>query len=424
MAIAVIDLALSIGKIVTCPGGIISFVENVEKTSNSIKESLIAVNSVKEIMGKINEANEINIIENVNDNIKKIKQINEDLKGNLSNVEDLTDIVEKRKGKIESLDVNALAKMLETKDRKGIYLRMVEWKSIKKDMRNLLNYPIEQQINGADEYLNSLDDLFNYIDTYIEAKIEEMDSFKEYSRIKLQVEIFKEKEIRLKDMIDVYKEKQDNCDEIKFLLFERLISTKCWMSTYIENYRSAYYYSSLSESKIKPSVMKTISQHMDDRKDIKMDMETTLNKFKGPPQPSEHSIHLTEEKYIKKFKHDRFVSFEIPLNHKEFLKCERVRLNKIEVFLEGVGSKGDRIFLHINNTGVFADKYEGKVYLFRSEPMRPKVFVYEVPNNIKTKALFASKDYFVPTPFSQWTIKFDDDCQINLSELKSINIEL
>ncbi|CAG8794400.1 19879_t:CDS:2, partial [Gigaspora rosea] len=236
---------------------------------------------------------------------------------------------------------------LETEDRKGIYLRMVEWKSIKKDMRKLLNYPIELKIKGADEYLNSLDGLFNYIDAYIEAKIEEMESFKEHSRIKLQIEMFKKKETRLKKMIAVCEEKQNNYDEIEFLLFERLINTR---------------------------FRKTIHEQIEDRNNIKREMETTLTRFK-----------------------DNFITFEITLDHKEFSKSERVRLNQIKVFLKGVGSDGDIIFLHISNTGMFADKYEGDKYSFRSELMRPKAFRYEVPNNIKTKALFASEDYIVPT---------------------------
>ncbi|CAG8739478.1 16891_t:CDS:2, partial [Racocetra fulgida] len=410
MVLSVINLALCFCQLFIVSIDIINLIENINKTFNSVKEAVVAV---KVIIEKINVTAGIKIINNVIDNIKKIQQIIGDLTNNLAKLENFSDYVEKRKGNIESLDIDTLAKTLETEGRIGIYLRMAEWKSIKKDMRKLLNYPIEQQINGASEYLNSLNDLFNYIDAYIEAKIEEMESFKEYSRIKLQVEMFKKKEIRLKDMIDVYKERQDNCDEIELLLFERLIGIKCWMSTYIENYRSAYYYWSLSESKIKPSVMKTIHQHMDDRKDIKMDMETTLTKFKGEPQHSRPSIHLTEEEYIKKFRHDRFITLEITLDHKEFLRRERVRLNKIEVFLEGVGSEG-----------VFADKYEGKTYSFRSEPIRPKVFEYKVPNSIKTEALFTSKNYFIPTPFSQWKIKLDDSCKVDLSELKSINIEL
>ncbi|RIB27955.1 hypothetical protein C2G38_2159281 [Gigaspora rosea] len=273
MAIAVIDLTLSIGKIIAYPGGIISFVENIKKNSNSIKDALVAVNSVKGIVEKIDDVTEIKLIKNVNDNIEKIKQINKDLTSNLSNVEDLNDDVEKKKGKIESLDINTLAKILETEDRKGIYLRMVEWKSIKKDMRKLLNYPIELKIKGADEYLNSLDGLFNYIDAYIEAKIEEMESFKEHSRIKLQIEMFKKKETRLKKMIAVCEEKQNNYDEIEFLLFERLINTR---------------------------FRKTIHEQIEDRNNIKREMETTLTRFKGEPQPSEHSIPLTEERLIKK----------------------------------------------------------------------------------------------------------------------------
>ncbi|CAG8761434.1 20180_t:CDS:1, partial [Racocetra fulgida] len=136
-----------------------------------------------------------------------------------------------------------------------------------------------------------------------------------------------------------------------------------------------------------------------------------------------HSIRLTEENYIKKFKSDRFITFEIPLDHSEFLRYERVRIINFGVFLESIGSENDEISLSISNNNMFNDRYKWKIYHFRSIYGAAQEFRYKVPNKIVTDVSFKSDIYFVPTPFSQWTIKLED-CKIGESRLDSSKIDL
>ncbi|CAG8810900.1 3281_t:CDS:2, partial [Racocetra fulgida] len=108
---------------------------------------------------------------------------------------------------------------------------------------------------------------------------EEAKSFKEYSRIKLQVEMFKKKEQRLKERIKDYESKEDYYNECTFSLIECFINIKCWMLTYLENYRCAYKYWSLSESEVELSVKKTTERHMKDNNKIYQELENTYYKF-------------------------------------------------------------------------------------------------------------------------------------------------
>lgn len=308
-----------------------------------------------------------------------------------------------------------------------------EWKSTEYVMMKLLDYPIEEGIEGASGYKDSLKNLFNYINVYIEANNEEVKSYKEYSRIKLQVEMFKKKEKRLNKKIDDYKLKKDQCDEYAFSLLECFINIKCWMLTYLENYRCAYKYWSLSESEVKLSVKKTTAKHIEDNIKIRHELESKYHEFGGPPQISEHTIRL-HANYIKKFKSDKFITYEIPLDHPEFRRFERVRLVNFGVFLNGVGSKDDEISLYISNTNMFGDIYKGKNYHFRLESVKGQGFRYRVSDKkILQNVSFKSNIYVVPTPFSQWAIKLDeckidesmvDPLAINLSELISIEIKL
>ncbi|CAG8667175.1 2217_t:CDS:2 [Cetraspora pellucida] len=425
MVAAIFDLAVGVGKIVVQPGGIVGFIETIEKTSSSINDALNAADAVKGVIDIIDMKNNeyVKQLKDVNNNIQKIEDIKNELKSHFIKADNLTSEVEKEQESIQTLNISKLAAMLETEDRKGIHLK-AKWNSIKNDMRQLLKYPVDKGISGANDYLNSLENLFIYIDVYIEAKIEETESFKEYSRIKLQVDAFEQKEQRLKELIKNYEAREDYYNEIALMLFERLINTKFWMSTYMENYLYATYYWSLSKSNVKLSVIKNIEQHKKDYHTIYDELESTYIKFRGSAHPSKHIIHLDGE-YIKKFKNDRFVTFEISLNHEKLLTTQHVRLHEIKVFLNKAGNDDNEIFLYISNTGEFADKFENDVYYFKSEPTRNKVFRYNVSGEILTHALFDDSDvYFVPTPFSRWTLRLKKNCKPDLSELESIKIEL
>ncbi|CAG8618023.1 31986_t:CDS:2 [Gigaspora margarita] len=422
MLIAVFSLAVRVGTIVIRPDGIVDIIKTIEKTSFSIQDALNAADKVKEFVEKNKD---------IKDKLQKIKQIDEDLKSNYNMADDLNNNMMTEQERIESLDVNELAQVLKTEDRKGTKMK-VEWKSTRNGVMKLLNYPIDQGIKGANEYKDSLEDLFNYINAYIVANNDEAKSYKEYSRIKLQVEMFKRKEERLKKMIEDYELKEDYYVECAFLLFECYINIKCWMLTYLENYRCAYKYWSLSESDVELSVKKTIDKLIKDKKIIYKELESTYYKFGGPPQISAHSICLPVN-YIKKFMNNRFIIYEIPLDHPEFRRCERVRLINFRVFLKGIGSKDDEISFFINNTNTYNDRYGGKSYHFISGYRKGQEFRYKVPSKILTDISFRSDIYFVPTPFSRWTIKLDEckigdsklvPSEVDLSELKSIEINL
>ncbi|CAG8681823.1 16523_t:CDS:2, partial [Racocetra fulgida] len=342
----------------------INIIETIEKTSISVQDALNAADKVKEFA---------NDNKDINEKIEEIKQ--------------LTKIY---KPIIISLN-------LKEEDHKGIKMK-----------------PIEEGIEGANDYKDSLKNLFNYINAYIKANNEKVKSYKEYSRIKLQVKMFKGKEERLNRRIEDYKLKKDQCDEYAFSLLECFINIKCWMLTYLENYRCAYKYWSLSESEVMLSAKKTTAKHIEDNIKIRQELESKYHEFGGPPQNSEHTIRLPAN-YTKKFKRDKFITYEIPLDYSEFRRFERVRLVNFGVFLNGVGSNNDEISLYISNTSMFSDKYKGKHYHFRLESVKGQGFRYRVSNKkILQNVSFESDIYVVPTPFSQWTIKLDE-CKIDES---------
>ncbi|CAG8519851.1 5358_t:CDS:2 [Dentiscutata erythropus] len=374
LLIAVFTLAVRVGTIVIRPDGIVDIIKTIEKTSISIQGALNTTDELNKIFGTTDKVEKF-VTKNkfIKEKIQKITQINKDLIGNYNIAEDLNNNIITEQKSLEALNVKELAQMLKTEDRKGIKMK-ADWKSTKSGIMKLLNYPIDQKIKGAIEYKYSIENLFNYINAYIAAKN----------------------------------------DEAK------------------KNYKCAYKYWSLSESDVELSVKKTTEKLIQDKNIIYKELESAYFKFGNLPQTSMVSIDVPTN-YTKKFMKNRFITYEIPIDHPKFRRCERVRLINFRVFLEGVGSKDDEISFFISNTDTYYDRYEGKIYHFKSRYRKGQAFKYKVPNEILTDLSFRSDIYFVPTPFSRWRIKLDDckigdsmlePSEIDLSELKSIEIKL
>ncbi|CAG8833508.1 1341_t:CDS:2, partial [Cetraspora pellucida] len=213
---------------------------------------------------------------------------------------------------------------LETVDQKGILLS-TEWELTRRRMIKLLEFPVKQNIKGAEKYLNSLENFFIFIDAYIKAKIEEIESSEEFLQINLQEELSKSKKERLEQIIKNYKSNLDskNDDEIRLQLIENLINTKLWMMIYLENYLGAYEYWSLSKSAIKLSVIKQFRDYQKDMHKICQELIDAL---------------------------EQSVIIEIPLNCELLSDYAHLKLHAFRVYLEGVGSENDIISLHISNT--------------------------------------------------------------------------
>ncbi|CAG8666538.1 2974_t:CDS:2 [Cetraspora pellucida] len=368
---------------------------------------------------------------------KKIEELyklatDADVKENFDKLKDLEN--QEKYGKIENLDINGLAKRLEANDQKGILLS-TEWELTRRQMMKLLEFPIKQNIEGAQKYLDSLEIFFIFIDAYIKAKIEEIESSEEFLRTSLQAKMSKRKKDRVELMIKKHESK--NYDEIKFQLIEHLINIKFWMMIYMDDYLCAYEYWSLSNSEIKPSVIKTFQELEEDMNKIRDELESTYVQFGRSPNLNWSLIKFDEEKYIEEFKNNRSVIIEIPLNYEELLNYSHINLHALRVYLEGVGLENELIRLYISNTGTLVNRDEkNQVHHFSSKPIPPGEFKYRMNSSFNSSLDFKSekhigldnkynndeKIYFVPTPFCQWKISLYTEN--DLSGLKSINIHL
>ncbi|CAG8568289.1 3554_t:CDS:2, partial [Dentiscutata heterogama] len=440
LVIAAVDLSLSVAKIVVQPGGIISFVETIKKVTNSVQEALTSIDIEKiEELYKITTDTDVkenfDKLKDLDNKVNKIQEIDKKLKSDIDNANKLDSNAKEGHGIIENLDINSLAERLEVNDQKGILLS-TEWELTRRRTMKLLEFPIKQNIEGAEKYLNSLENFFIFIDAYIKAKIEEIESSEEFLRTRLQAKLSKGKKERVELMIKKHESK--NYDEIKFQLIEHLINIKFWMMIYMEDYLCAYEYWSLTKSEIKPSVIKTFQKLEEDMNKIRDELESAYVKFGCSPNLNRSLIKFDEEKYIEEFKNNRSVIIEIPLNCKELWSYSHINLHSLRVYLEGVGSENETISLYISNTGTLSNRdKKNQEHHFRSEPIPTNEFKYRVNSSLNSSVEFDNSEkyidhdnkynndekiYFVPTPFCQWKINLHTNN--DLSGLKSINIHL
>ncbi|KAF0449314.1 hypothetical protein F8M41_002503 [Gigaspora margarita] len=239
-------------------------------------------------------------------------------------------------------------------------------------------------------------------------------------------------EERLEQRIQIENKSQDG--EIKLLLFEHLINIKYCMTLFMEKYRSAYKYWTLSESKLKLSVTKEFNETV-----INKMFEDLDDVFNDRPRLKKTTIEF-KDKYIDEFKQNNSVIIDIPLDCNELNNYARLRLRALRIYLKGVGSINESIGLYINHSDTFSDRDKNNnVYYFKSDPKR-EGFEYKVYKdhsaecdlNEKYKIVFDNiyykledKDYsFAPTPFSQWEISLYPNRKHDLTSLESIIIDL
>ncbi|CAG8623774.1 12120_t:CDS:2, partial [Gigaspora rosea] len=432
---AILDLSLSVGKVVIQPGSAHSVIDAIEKVSKSVQDVLENVNleNIRKLVNTTDNEDvkkELGLAKDINDKANKIKEITNDLKSSHAKAIELYKSVEGMSKDTESFNIKNISERLTNEDQKGIMLHY-KWESTKNSIDKLreLIKPFEPNIKGAEKYINSLADFINFVDAHIKAKIEAIERSEELSRIQLQAEMYKRIEKRLEQKIQIFEsENKSQNEEIKLLLFEHLIDIKYCMTLFMEKYRSAYKYWTLSESNLELSVIEEFNETVID--EMLKDLENGLNKT---PQLKMITIEFDEKKYIDEFKQNRFVTIDIPFEHKELNDYIRLRLHTFRVYLKGVGSKNELIRLYISHSGIFDDRGnqdKTKPIHFKSDP-EEKRFEYKVLKDYSAESKISDlyeigvdnqyydlkykNYYFAPTPFSQWKISLYPNSQHDLS---------
>ncbi|CAG8801332.1 9075_t:CDS:2, partial [Gigaspora rosea] len=172
----------------------------------------------QKILNQINESD-------IDDELSKIVNFNNQLKSDLNDVKKISSsIIDDQREMISML----LQKSKLENDKKWEFTRRQIMKLFKLPIRENLktseefkniNMPNEPSFEGAEDYLLSLENFFIFINAYIKAKVEEIESCEELMRTSKHAEMSKKKRDRIDQIIKKYES-----NHYKFQLIEHLIN--------------------------------------------------------------------------------------------------------------------------------------------------------------------------------------------------------
>lgn len=311
---------------------------------------------------------------------------------------------------------------------------------------NMMADPVSKGIEYASKYKEALDILAIYGKSLCKAELAVINTCQKMAAISFQLTYARQKEKELQKLVSELKAGQEMPLKIMQQLCQKYLDCKSLLFSALKSYQSSYFYWSFRESDIKPRIsarINPLTADLHEMTQIAMDTQHAIEEFAPhPPQLLKNGVYeITDPVIIESLRKEGKTVWNIPLDAEELNGLERVRLDTIRVWIEGLEftSKDKTVQIHLENTGNYVDRFKGKQYQFTSRPLQ-RGFEYEVTTKEKDSAhqfdngtfglvkLDGKVDqevayaYFQPTPFSEWTIslKNNNKSTIDLSGIKKI----
>ena len=329
----------------------------------------------------------------------------------------------------------------------------VYWPQFQYEAEKQLEHPIELGIDGAREYLLALDILALYGQSLATKKRDIIPISQEIAQLRVQKIVIELQEERIWDYVQDLEEWERANAEMMQVFYERYLNIKRWLFGTIENYTRAYQFWSLHDSLVTPSMTKSVAELKVDLTKIEQDYEKALDRF-HPKRPTEligQTYEVTSLEDLKSFKETTTVTVPILLADPDFSNYDRVRIEEIRLWLEGVKFHGPnkRVYLKIWNQGEnYDDRFEENDHHFTGEPL-DLPFAYQVteesdppggPSDIDWHfedgsvgyAFVTNKTvnelqhaYFEPPVFTNWTLVFDSDqnSDVDITDVRKITLQ-
>ena len=380
-------------------------VKSVEKVAESGVETAKMAKSLAETMEKLKE-----LIETLEKAIKLAQAI----KAIVDNVKE----AESQMSKIQELDDYYADVDLSAAD---------DWTIYQIQASNAMKDPISLGIRYAQEYDEAMQILAVYGQSLNAAQLASMKADQELSSIFFQLHYAEEKKKNLEEMVNKLEVGKAATLGVMQEFYQKYLDSKSSLYTALKSYQQSFFYWALAESGIDPKIIDSVDQldtGLNDQTQMAMDEASALERFDPPPQQMKNMLFVIDDPEILNQLHQEGEAHWIlPLEDYEFSGLERVRLDDIRVWIEGVSFIGSErsVFITITNTGNYLDRYAGLDYQFNSKKLT-RSFKYKVTDSSSnTEWEFGNGTYgvvqidgkvdeevkyayFRPTPFSEWKI--------------------
>lgn len=318
-------------------------------------------------------------------------------------------------------------------DKSDDALQSTAWNEFRVQADNQLGVAVSLGVKGSTEYKTALDFLCIRGQAMTENQLASTALVQELVRLSLQLDSAVSQRARMAEHINGITEAAGINVQLLQMAHDRYLDTKRSLFATILNYRFAFQYWALQESQIQASMVRDVADVRNDLQkvinDLFQDYEMALQKLRPIPQPLLSIVVSTNDADILgQLRTNKTVSWSIPADTPEFSGFDRIRITNLSVFLDGAVAGGKPIYVSISSSGNYADKLRGQTLAFAGPPV-DKVFSY-VPDPLKIDvpgAIVAELQYafFIPTPFTTWTITLPDahNASLDLSGLTGIRME-
>ncbi|WP_299017969.1 hypothetical protein [uncultured Photobacterium sp.] len=373
-------------------------------------------------------------MKNLATNIKSVTSVIDNITKSVAGIAKLTDEVKKNivHGKLVGV-VNEF-----NFDVPSIEESNDAWDTLLIDVRNNLRFADSLGIRGARNYLAELEKLIVYGKSINSAQLRLVTEQSRLIDLMITAEVNQRQQQRVTALIAEMEDNEAAMAELEQHFMRAVNNFKRPMYAALVNYREAFKYWALEESKVKPALNKSYLDYKADWATFEDEYSLAMASFQ--PEPHEftiRSINITEPAQLKNFASTGELSFSLPLDEPAFCRYDRVRLNTVRAVLQGSElTAGQEFYLNITNSGTYQDKLKDKQYTFSAAPLS-RAFDYQLDDSrldrsleeqisIITDGKVAKKyafAYFEPTPFTTWSIALQNMKGYDLSKVERIHLE-
>ena len=404
--------------------GAVEGVEAVSKAATTAEKVAKLAADLAETMKKLKKL--VEALQKVYDLAKAVK----DVADNISTAESKTDIIQKMNDTTDGADLSAAD----------------GWRIFQIQADNAMEDPISLGIEYAKDYNEAMDILVVYGQSLSAAQLAVIKTSQAVAALVFQLHYAKEKQANFQKLVDGLEEGDKASLSLMQTFYQKYLNSKSSLFAALKSYQDSYFYWALMESNIQPKIIDSVddlNSGIHNLTTIAMDEASALEQFNPPPQKMKNmTFSITDEKVLKDLRSSKEANWVLPLMDQEFAGLDRVRLNDMRVWLEGVDFSGGKssVFITITNTGNYLDRYKDLGYQFNSKGLT-RTFEYKVSEESRGADWtfgdgsygFVQIDgvvdhevayaYFRPTPFAEWKISVDkNNSGVDFSKVTKITM--
>jgi hypothetical protein len=319
-----------------------------------------------------------------------------------------------------------------------------EWKRYQIETDAALQMPIDEKIEYASEYKQALDIMVVYGQSLTAAQVAAIQAEQELARVLLQEQLAKQQQARLKLAIDSLQAGQTVTVALMQQLYHRYLDSKSSLVAALENYRASYFYWALTPSSVRGSIVDkagTLGSVLTNLTAIVLDNKKAFDAWHTPPTRMDQQCVVDSPDVLAALARDHSTSWVLGPDDPVFARNDRVRVNRMRVWLEGAATPDNTaVSIAMSTSGNYHDRFNGVAYRFTSEPLT-RGFEYGVNVHGRQDPAYQfdngqlgyvevdssvaeglSYVYFEPTPFTEWTITVKNR-ELDLSKVTRIVVQ-